>query len=213
MKNKKGKRKSRREAQSGANGPPVTAQIYKGPVITTKRSEDLQLITAVLSNVTTIVILNTQTSIGVILSSDCHGWSQFVNYNVYDAYRVLAMEIEYLPTLSGTGLGATGFLPITCCCVCDYDDATANLSTIQGASNYESFKSFCCGNTIVGTKTWKYSKWKANGADLMQFSTVAGAPTKVGSIKTLFSSGSAATSNCTVGTLVQRALVQFRGRN
>lgn len=193
-------------------GPSVSSTRFIGNIDTFDRQRDLQLITAVIVGTTTVTINTGQTDASGQISSDCHSTGEFPTYysNIYDAYRVLAMDVLVQPALSG-GAGASMVLPCGLGFACDYDDAGAGATTMSALSQYDSFKIVTIGN-FTTPQLPTYKRWRANGADLMQWGTTTAAPTKVGSIRWVAETSTSPGSNSNVCKLITRYLVQFRGR-
>ncbi len=209
-KNRKSTR-DRVKRRDRASGPPVGATAYKGPLYLTGAPSEQKTTTALLSNVTTITVLNTQNSVAYVLTSDPTGFTEWNTFaGLYDSYRVLAMEIEYLPQSPNTG-GTVSATTGPCVVVADYSDIVG-LSSIAGAIQYDSFKQYAFGPSTTSRPGWKFNKWKANGTELMAWNNTTGSPSAVGSIKAFFQYPVTVGGNTDIGYIVGRVLVQFRGR-
>jgi hypothetical protein len=115
---------------------------------------------------------------------------------VFDEYRVLCMEICFVPYTFNGGLVTQG--PIATCI--DYDNASALTSYGQAAS-YSSFREYAGGKGFF-VKAWM------DGAEDAKFVDCA-APTFSFVVK-LYSTGN--TASTTVGRVRIYNLVQFRGK-
>lgn len=214
MAKKKGKKgeNSSLKKKAESYGPSFGAGSYTGPVVSKLRLRDEQCSTALISNASTVTILSTTNTLGVSYGSGAvSGFNDFADFAaVWDAYRVLAMEVIFL--VDNTNSAAINTVMVA---VCDYDDS-GTLSSILSGSSYDSAEFFNFpGSSSVTTpsKALKYAKWRANSPDLMQFSTTAGAPTKTGAIKTFWSTTANVNANTNIALVIHRALVQFRGRD
>jgi len=196
---------------------PVTAVSYNGPVLTKADANAVDVKTMVLLNDSAFTA-NSGGSIQTIFNfenpSTTVDWSNATG--LYDEFRVLALEVEFVPNcedcLDTAGLALAHF-PIYS--VIDHDTNSV-LTTYGNASQYVSMKSHSLtkrwkvimrmagpnvGNGATGSLTSTYSE--------SSFMNCANPPTVCGSIK-LFSQG--LTGSATYGRIISRWRVQFRGR-
>lgn len=202
-KNKKGGRGKLR-----GEGPAIGATSYSGPCIARKFSADEMTYTIMLRYIFPVSTGVGVTTFATVFANDPTGaveWSSLSS--LFDTYRVLAMELKYIPA-SYTGTLLTGG---TLLCVMDYNDTTA-LASQAAALQYDSVAFRNIGTTTSPVEVgWTYGPWRAKGAGLMGWNNVTGGPPvgQVGSIKVYSSSLTASTG---YGAIVLFWLVQLRGR-
>lgn len=194
--------KGRKSSRSFEVGPPISADSYTGPVMTTPLAKEIDTFVRVLTDmVTTSVtaggIFNT------VYQSDPTTMTQWANMigNV-DEYRVLAIEAHFVPvnrynqTLS-VGYAA-GVSPIIT--VIDNNSVVA-LSSLQVGAEFASSK------LHSGSDPWTVVA-KASNRNHMLWVDTNNSPTYVYSIKT-YSTGNFASIN--LGQTMIRRIIQFRG--
>lgn len=206
---KKDKRKNK-GSQGGqrSQGPPVSSLAYSGPCIGAIRSKDDVLVCMEFREIASITTGGGVTTYSAAFANDPTGvpeWSSIAA--LFDGFRVLAMEIRYIPA-SYTGTALTG---ATLLCVLDYEDTTV-LASQTAALQYDSVAFRNIGTTTDPLKVgWTFGPWRAKGSNLMMFNPVsATVPTQNrGSIKFRADSLTASTG---YGAVVCYRLVQLRGR-
>lgn len=182
---------------SSRANPPVGASVYRGPVITQREKLEESIHTEVLVEYASLTTTGAGLYNGVVTDNpaSCAAWSNLAA--VYDTYRILCFEVEYVPnysSLPSTILGGImGFLV-------DHDSVGA-ITTYNTAALYESFKT----NPVDRRLKIRYDM-SGSGEDV--FINTA-SPVATGSIKTIFVGGSVAT---TYGAFFIRYRVQFKGR-
>jgi len=195
--NRKNNNKNQKTKPRAPGNPSARAQVYHGPVI--YRSERLEesLHTEVLVETANITTTGAGLYNGVITNNpnSCAAWS--VLAAVYDTYRILSIEAEYVPNYSSLPATITGGV----FGMCVDHDSTGTVSTYAALALYESM--------IVSTVDRRLKiKFDMSGPDEAGFINTA-SPTGTGSIKTLLVGGTAATA---YGQFFIRYRVQFKGR-
>jgi hypothetical protein len=184
-----------------ASGPGDDANEFTGPIVPIERMRGTDTFVRLLSD-TSAVTVNGSGVTSTSHSSDPTGMTQWANMigNV-DAYRVLALDLEFLPvniynnTLSIANASALG----TYFEVVDMNSAVA-LTSGTVACEFASMKAHCGGTP------WRRVA-RAAGRELMTWNDTNTSPTYLFAIKT-YSSGN--TASITLGQYVIRRLIQFR---
>lgn len=183
-----------------------SALVYRGPTRVSTGNNTALTTTCLVrtsapaGNATTGMYLDTGTE-GI---TGCNDWSNFAS--VYDEYRVLALEVTYVPNYDANY--ATGGLTQAVGAVGMYHDNVVRVS--GGVTTFVSLADVCTNPSwqIWHTGTRAKWTWKATGTEEMQFYPVASA-VRTGSIAGWIP-GAASTSN--YGTIFVSHVVQFRGR-
>jgi hypothetical protein len=137
------------------------------------------------------------------------GWSDYAV--VFDEFRVLGFQIEFFPVNRYTKVTTTCYPGVG---VVDRDSNGA-LASIGAAFAYSSARVLSLEDPWTDAKEYRGSsvpalKWKMNSVlDGTYITTAAPTPTVKAAIKFYFQNLSAST---TYGIVVQRMLVQFRGK-
>lgn len=210
--NNKNKSKSRsrrpgRKLRLMNSGPTPGSLTYSGPAIPRITEPGGSTYVLQLHYITALATGGGVTVLNPVFANDPSGSSEWSSCQaLFDSYRVLAMELKFIPA-SYVGTGLTGG---TLLIVSDYEDATA-LASQAAALQYDSVQLRNIGTTTNPSAVgWRYGPWKARGNNMLWSSTLTGMFTQaVGSIKCRADSLTATTG---YGAIVLYWLVQFRGR-
>lgn len=202
----KGKKNNNGGRGSGAQGPPMSADVYSGPLNIPRgpsgQDSILRLCTAAANLSSTA-----GGEITTVYSSDPTSttvWSNFAG--TYDRYRVLGLRVEYQPhsrynpyvTATATSVIRQGISTVF-----DPDDSTA-LTSHAGAAVYATHKFHNLSDP------WSV-EGKASGKLLMQYNTTAAVPPVIFAIKLY--AGTGLTASTTYGIVILKYLVQFASSN
>jgi len=178
-----------------SKGPlPATALKFTGPILPSAAKQEDVLVEMTLPWVSAASSSGAGLINAVIPENPQNAELWTANAAVYDQYRVLGFEVEYVPGCSA--LSAP--LPIFCH-VIDRDTSAA-LTTYALAAQYSSFMASPLD------RGWKQT-YKMNGSDESQFRNTA-SPNDPGSLKTLCVG---TTNSTTWGQFIVRYRIQFRG--
>lgn len=191
-------RKRRKLNGGGSTNPREGISTYLGPVITANEIQSISTTSGVLHYVTQIVSSGAGaivTAIDKDPSSVAPEWASWVA--LFDEYRVLAMEVNYVPR--NEYLGSITLMPSVIAAV-DHDDATTPPTF---ASVFSKSSSKICNMA----QPWKMT-WRMSGNPDNTWSDLNAPATGKGSIK-IYNAGTFSNST-TYGDILIRWRVQFR---
>lgn len=196
--NRNGKRSNARANRSGASyGVSYDDTEYTGPVRNYFTNNEVQSFTS-LSLITTSATSSAGGVLNTVFSTNPSSTTQWSNLQaVFDEYRVLALEVEYVPlfsTLPSTLAGGTFIM------VVDHDSA-GSITVAGTAMGYESAKYGPIDRRLKHT-------FRMSGTLESNFINTS-SPTGVQSVKT-FATG--LTASTKYGDFYARFLIQWRGK-
>ncbi len=194
---------SSKKRQASATNPGAAVVIYKGPSRLPKSQSQLDLYTTQINNAGTL-----SSSAGGVLntvfdwysqSSTPTDWASFAN--LYTEYRILSMEIEFIPWNKYNQPTTSAMPPVYF--VVDKSNNTV-LGSIAQAIAYDSCK-------VESSQEKLKMSVKMSSVEESQFVAIGSSPaTSARSYIKMYGSGFAASAN--VYDFVCRCVVQFRGR-
>jgi len=211
-KSKKGKQRREHSRTGAVAGPSATTLRYGGPIWTTRIGENADMTVQPL-----IGFFNLASNAGGIINpvydqtmTTANAWTHLAAS--YDEFRVLGFQVEYFPN--------NRYTKVTTLCtplvgVVDRDSNGA-LPSFAAGFQYASARMFSLEDPWTDAKEYKGSsvpsmKWKMDSVeDAVFLTTAAPTPTIKASIKFY---GQNLTASTTYGIIIQRFIVEFRGRN
>jgi len=194
---KRGISKSTSGRVGKSTNPAPNTIVYSGPCRTSMSRQERESFSTILTT-----SVNATASAGGVINSVMPilptGASQWTGLaNIYDEYRVLMLEVEYVPFYSSLPSTLVGGLMVM---VLDHDSATA-LASFAVGTQYESFLSAPIDRRLKQ----HYRMSSTLEAEWINTSS----PVNPGSVKSYVSNLSA---NGVYGTFIQTWRVQFRGK-
>ncbi len=198
------RRKPRRKAGTAAKTrPAATALVYRGPTRIPSSAQQNDLITTQINNQGTLAtsgggIINTVFDAYAQASTPAD-WASMIN--LYTEFRILSMEVEFLPWNKFNQPTTSALAPIY-----SVVDRTSNtvLGSIGGAVGYDSVAA-----TEPSTRFKRVVKMNSN--EEAQWVPVGSTPATASRLYIkLYTSGNVASTN--LYDFVARTIVQFRGR-
>jgi len=194
---KNSRKRSSKKSGGVQQGPPSAATSYKGPFRLPKKNMNMDLTVVEVSN-----LFNASSSgSGVFAGVVANNLASFLDTTnlvaLYDEWRCLSLEVLYVPVAEDSVIATLAYS--VAYGVVDNDNSTALTAATQ-AVDYASVKPFALNRKM-------FLKWKMNGPEDSGFINNSGTPTVWFKY---FASG--LTNSTTYGTLIAKALFQFRGR-
>jgi len=196
-KNNSKKKSSRKNKRGVLQGPPSAVQSYTGPYRLPRISKNMDTTVVEMSNVFQITT-NGSGNFANVIGNNLASFLDNTNFTaVWDEWRCLSLECIFVPIAQGGTISTIAYS--TCYGVIDNDNSAA-LTAVTSAVDYASVKAFPLNQKMS-------LKWKMNGTEDAAFLNNAGTATVW--FKYF---GTGLTASINYGSVITKALFQFRGR-
>jgi len=191
------KNRSKKNKRGVLQGPPSAAQSYNGPYRLPRISMNMDTTVVEMSNVFQITSSGSG-AFGNVVGNNLASFLDNTNFTaVWDEWRCLSLEVIFVPIVDGGSIATLAYS--TCYGVIDNDNSAA-LTAITSAVDYASVKPFSLNKRMS-------LKWKMSSSEDSAFINNAGTATVW--FKYF---GTGLTASINYGSLIAKALFQFRGR-